>query len=254
MDNENKNQNIENQEEKTENFLQKYSYNAQETALIKQLTQVFLEQKKELEYENLEDYEYPPRTQFSMLKKPAVNIRYGQYTFNMACIRLFEGVQHVETPFTKNRKKLAVIPCTEEKTRSIEWARYKEKDKDWVNRTLKSPEFTEKIFSLMNWDRNCRYKALGRVTNSNEGLIIVFDLEEAIMFPNKPYEYIDKETGEKKRKIITYYPDKYKDTIGKSYNDYLAEQQMTLFEHIGKTYEDYEANKDNDFLIKQNEN
>ena len=48
-------------------------------------------------YESFEGYELPPRTQFSMLKKPEVSIKYGQLTFNMAAIRLFEGVKHVLT-------------------------------------------------------------------------------------------------------------------------------------------------------------
>ena len=32
--------------------------------------------------------ELPPRTQFSMLNKPAVSIKYGVMKFNMACIAI----------------------------------------------------------------------------------------------------------------------------------------------------------------------
>ena len=62
-----------------------------EQALIQELIKTKQEQKQELEFESFEGYELPPRTQFSMLKKPAVSIKYGKMTFNMACIRLFEG-------------------------------------------------------------------------------------------------------------------------------------------------------------------
>ena len=48
------------------------SYSAKEQELIRQLIQARLEKQSELGYEDLEGYELPPRTQFSMLNKPAV--------------------------------------------------------------------------------------------------------------------------------------------------------------------------------------
>lgn len=60
---------------------------------------------------------------------------------------------------------------------SVEWAR--QKDENWVNKDITSLEFVENIFRLMNWNRECRYKVLGRVANSDQGLCMLFDLEEA---------------------------------------------------------------------------
>ena len=62
-------------------------YTAKEQELIRQLVQTRLEQKSELVYEDLNGYELPPRTQFSMLNKPAVTFKHRQMTFNMASIR-----------------------------------------------------------------------------------------------------------------------------------------------------------------------
>ena len=53
---------------------------------IRELAQIRKEHKRELEYEKFDGYELPPRTQFSMLNKPAVSIKYGVMKFNMACI------------------------------------------------------------------------------------------------------------------------------------------------------------------------
>ena len=89
-------------------------YTAKEQELIRQLVQARMEQKAELGYEDLESYELPPRTQFSMVNKPAVSIKYREMTFNMACIRLFEGVQFI-LPFTsRTKRRLAVATCSEE--------------------------------------------------------------------------------------------------------------------------------------------
>ena len=214
-------------------------YSAKEQELIRQLMQSRLQQKSPLEHEELDGYEVPPRTQFSMLKKPAVSIKYGKLLFNMASIRLFEGVQHILTLVNPNKRRLAVVTCKEEESASVEWAR--QKDGVWVNKQITSMEFVEKLYKLMGWDRNCKYKVLGRVATSSKGLILIFELSEAIMY-TVPEEYIDKKTGEVKKRQIAYYPDEYKDRIGKSYNDYIAGQQMSMFEpfdgYAGHTYRD----------------
>ena len=216
------------------------SYNAKDEELIHQLINSRLEQKAQMEYEDLEGYEIPPRTQFSMLKKPAVTVRYKQFTFNTAAVRLFEGVQHVLTILNPKKKRLAVVPCSQEESASVEWAR--QKDEKWISKTITSLEFVEKIFALMNWDRNCRYKILGRVANSSDGLILLFDLEEAIFYAATPTEYVDRETGEIKKRRAVYYPDEYKGRIGKSYNDYVEARQLSIFEdlegYVGQTYGD----------------
>lgn len=89
----------------------------------------------------------------------------------------------------------------------------------------------------MNWDRGNRYKVLGRIANSAEGLILVFDLEEAIMFDALPEEYVDKRTGELKKRIKVYYPEKYEGRIGNYYHDYVATEQISMFENLNE-YED----------------
>ena len=164
----------------------------------------------------------------SIRRKPAVSIKYGVMKFNMACIRLFEGIKYVLPILHPNKKRLALIMCPEEDSASVEWAR--QKDENWVNKDITSLEFVENIFKIMSWNRGCRYKILGRVANSDQGLCMLFDLEEAIMFTPKPQEYTDPLTGEMKKKQIKFFPDVYKDRIGKSYNDYIAGHQMNLFE------------------------
>lgn len=212
-------------------------YTAKEQELIRQLIQTRLEQKSELSYEDLNGYELPPRTQFSMLNKPAVTFKYRQMTFNMASVRLFEGVKYI-LPFTSVvKKRVAVVTCSEEESESVEWAHRNAKGV-WGNKTITSDEYVSKIFKFMNWDLKCRYKVMGRVANSDRGLILVFDLSEAILF-TPPEEYVDKQTGEIKKRQIKYYPDEYKERIGKTYRDYVEKYQMSFFEPLG----DYESDQ-----------
>ena len=103
---------------------QNFTNNQQETiqALIRD---TLAKQGVQLEYEDFEGYEVPPRSQFSVMKKPAVSIKNGQMTFNMACIRLFKGTPYIVPLLHSRKKRLAIIPCVEEENASIEWSRQK---------------------------------------------------------------------------------------------------------------------------------
>ena len=191
-----------------------------------------------------EGYELPPRTQFSMLKKPAVSIKYGQLTFNMAAIRLFEGVKHVLTVVNTEKKRLAVVPCAEEESASVEWARVNKQGK-WVNKNITSVDFVENLYHLIGWNRECRYKVLGRVAASDRGLILVFEMEEAIMFAPKKEEFVDPVTGETKKRQVKYYPDAYKNRIGRSYTEYEQYRQLNLFEDFGNYNKEQQPEHEN---------
>ena len=206
------------------------SISKKEQELITQLVNIRKEQQQELPFENLDGYEVPPRTQFSMLKKPALTFKLGKMEFNCAAVRLFAGITQVITPVNSPKKRIAAIPCQEEESASVEWSRLKKEQ--YVSKTITSVDFVDKIFNLMGWDKTCRYKILGRLSQTERGLILVFDLTEAIMFAPKPLEYYDAVSGKTKKRQVKYYPDEYKYKIGKSYNDYVAMHQQSLFENL----------------------
>lgn len=167
------------------------------------------------------------------IKKISSHLRYTPFV-EIICLLLMLyfiiTLTQILPVVNRARKRLAAIPCQEEESASVEWSRLK---KDvYVSKTITSVDFVERIFDLMGWDRTCRYKILGRLAQTERGLILVFDFTEAIMFAPKPVEYIDKITGLKKKRQVKYYPDEYKYKIGKSYNDYVAFHQQSLFENL----------------------
>ena len=203
-----------------------------EIELIREIAQLRQdEQGQPLERESLLDYELPPRSQFPTIKKPSVTLKGNHMTFNMACIRLFEGIKYIVPLISRRKKRLAIILCAEEEISSVEWARMN-KDNEWVNKSITSADFVKTVFSLMNWNSNSRYNALGRLTDSERGLILVFDLSDASEFPPEYVEYVDAKTGAKKKRQVKLYPEYYREHIGKPYSAYEASRQSSLFEDI----------------------
>jgi len=210
-----------------------------EVELVQQFAKAKLEANEELPFENLEEYEVPPQILFPMLTKPAVSIKYKEFTFNMASVRLFEGIHNVVPSINRKKRRLAVLMRKEECASSVVWSRLNKKGV-LTNRTNTSLEFVNSIYEMMGWDKNLRYKATGRIANSAEGLILVFDLDDAAKYDALPEEYVDPATGEVKKHVKVYYPEKYRGRVGNYYNDYVAKEQISMFESL----EDYQDKKE----------
>lgn len=131
---------------------------------------------------------------------------------------------------SERKKRMVVAICAEEELSSIEWARLK-KDK-WVNRSISCPEYVQNIYQMMGWNKDCRYKVYGHLSNSERGLVLVFDLASAVMFDPLPEEYFDKRSGKMKKRINKYYPDEIRMKLGRSYSDYEATQRRSSFESL----------------------
>lgn len=205
-----------------------------EFMLIQALVKEQLEKGEQLEYEKFDGYELPPSTQFSMLKKPTVTIKYGKIRFNMAAIKLFSGIKHILPMIHRDKKRLAVVPCKEEENSSVEWARKRKKDDAWVNKEISTVDFVNKIFERMGWRRDCRYKIIGRIANSDKGLILIFDLDEAICFEPTKKKVVNPITGKTTVVNQKIYPKKYEGKIGMDYNDYISGDMNSKFENLGE--------------------
>ena len=187
-----------------------------------------------IDYESFEGYEVPPRSQFAMLNKPAVSIRDGKLAFNMACVRLFKGIHHIVPMLNRKTHKLAIIPCREEENSSVQWSRMK--GEVLTNKEITARDFVGNIFSIMGWEADSRYKIMGRLANSERGLIFVFDLDEAIKFESVKGD-LNPKTGKPRIKQVKYYPEKYKDRIGRDYSDYAEARKNEGYENL-ENYED----------------
>ena len=204
-----------------------------EFMLIQALVKEKLERGEELEYEKFDGYELPPSTQFSMLKKPTVTIKYGKLRFNMAAIRLFSGIKYILPMLNGKKKRLVAVPRLEEESASVEWARIRKKDEAWVNKDISSVEFVDKIFNVMGWEKDSRYKVIGRIINSEKGLCLLFELDEAVQFTSNKIEVVNPLTGKTSTVNEKIYPKQYENKIGIDYNDYISGESNSTFENLG---------------------
>ena len=96
---------------------------------------------------------------FANLRDPAVTIRDGNITFNTACINGLEDVVWVNLLIDEETGILGVQECDENDKHALRWCVAKPDKRK--SRKMTCPGFTDLLYSLMDWDKKCRYKILG---------------------------------------------------------------------------------------------
>ena len=111
---------------------------------------------------------------FPHQRDPAMTIRNGNITFNTACINGLENVVYVRFEINEDLKRLVIKPCDENDKHAVRWCVAKlDKRK---TRYIKCPDVTDKIFSLMGWDKKYRYKILAFMIAPEGENFYIFDL------------------------------------------------------------------------------
>ena len=118
---------------------------------------------------------------FSHTREPAVTIWENRIKFNMACLRKFPGVTHIQILIHPEQKRLIIRPCKEDAPDSLRWARGGG-NKELGNRDLLCRIFARKVFDLMGWDTQYRYKMLGKPAIYNGEMLFLFKLTDFELF------------------------------------------------------------------------
>ena len=111
---------------------------------------------------------------FPHQRDPAMTIRNGNITFNTACINGLDNVVYVRFEINEDLKRLVIKPCDENDKHAVRWCVAKPDKRK--TRYIKCPDVTDKIFSLMGWDKKYRYKILAFMIAPEGENFYIFDL------------------------------------------------------------------------------
>ncbi len=118
---------------------------------------------------------------FSHNREPAITIWDTHIKFNMACLRKFPGVTHIQLLIHPEQKRMIIRPCLPDAPDSLRWAKGGGK-KELTNRDLLCRLFAAKVFDLMGWDKQYRYKLLGKPAVCNGEILFLFKLSDFELF------------------------------------------------------------------------
>ena len=173
--------------------------NDESTAILENATVLTDGENPEV-IEDLAGYQVTRGELFSHIREPAITIWDSKIKFNMACLRRFPGITHIQVLINPEQKKLIIRPSNPDAPDALRWAKGGG-EKELQNRDLLCRIFAAKVFDLMGWDRQYRYKVMGKIAVCNKEVLFLFNLYDFELF-----------TGSKTRK--SFLPGEWRDYFG----------------------------------------
>lgn len=130
---------------------------------------------------DLAGYQVTKAELFAHTREPAITIWESRIKFNMACLRKFPGVTHIQILIHPEQKRLIIRPCEPDAPDSLRWAKGGG-EKELSNRDLLCRLFAAKVFDLMGWDKQYRYKMMGKPATCDGEVLFLFKLTDFELF------------------------------------------------------------------------
>jgi hypothetical protein len=147
--------------------------------------------------------------------KPKITLNYGDLTFNTACVKVMGDTEYVQLLVLEEARRLVAMPCGEFDKDSVKWSIIK--DEKPRSRNIRAKIACAKLFQMMNWNINYRYKIMAVYQVLEGQRLIVFNLAECEMLVP---EEIPKEDGTIKTKRNKVYPIDWEKSFGSPYSEH----------------------------------
>ena len=151
---------------------------------------------------DLAGYQVTKAELFAHTKEPAITVWKDRIKFNMACLRRFPGITHIQLLIHPEQRRMIIRPCDRDAPDSLRWANGGG-EKELKNRDMTCRVFAAKLFDLMQWDKQYRYKMLGKPAVCDGEVLFLFKLTDFEVFVS---------TGPRKRR--SYLPADWRDYFG----------------------------------------
>lgn len=156
-------------------------------------------------------YQVVRREFFSHKFDPALTIRNNSIIFNNACISKMDEVVYVQVLINPDSGKLVIRPCEEGARDAVRWCIAK--DEKRKSRQISCSMFTAKLYDMMGWSPEYRYKMQGSKIEYRGEHLWVFDLFNTEVFVPSVQDSSNPDDKPKRKQIARYHAD-WRDSYG----------------------------------------
>lgn len=168
---------------------------------------------------SFEGHQVVPAEYFAHRYEPSVTFNRGKISLNTACLKRFPEINYILIMVNPVDKQMIVKPITEDVKDSFVWRTKSNKPKQ-----ISCGIFVGMVVNLMKWNPNYRYKLLGKLINTNEGYIFLFNLSS--------YEFYERNFSEGEEKLrsskIPKFPEEWKHRFGLSVEEHKKQLQAIV--------------------------
>jgi len=172
---------------------------------------------------DLDSFQVVRREFFSHISEPSISFCNYKIGLNAACIKRMPDTDYIQFLVNRQTKTLAVRPCQESDLHSFQWCTTSGGKRK--PRQVTGKMFFMKIFTMMDWNPDYRYKILGKLIRANGQYLFVFDLTSTEM-----YRRIVKEGEKVKTSRVPVFPAEWQDQFGVPFEEHRKQLQINIFD------------------------
>lgn len=172
---------------------------------------------------NYDGYQVVRREFFAHINEPSVTFNNYKFYVNAACLRRFPTVDHVQVLVNQESAILAIRPCQENERDAFSWCTTGSGRRNVRQITCRL--FFAKVFDLMGWNPDHRYKLLGKVIHANGEYLIAFDLAAT-----EVYQRVMKDGQKPKTSRTPVFPEGWQNQFGLPFKEHQKSMQVDIFE------------------------
>ena len=172
---------------------------------------------------NFADYQVVRREFFAHQNEPSITFNNCKFYANAACIKRFPNADYAQVLIDREQKILALRPCEEFARDSFPWSKMSKGTR--TTKAITCKLFSAKIFDMMGWIPEFRYKLLGKVIHSNGEYLLAFDLTAT-----EVYQRTIKEGEKPKSSRTPTFPANWQNQFGMPYYEHQKSMQINVFE------------------------
>ena len=170
------------------------------------------------------DFQVVRREFFAHLREPAVTFNNRKFYVNSACLTKFPNTDYVQALINPDSKILALRPCGEGERGAFQWCSLSQGKRK--PRQTTCTLFFLKMFDMMNWNPDHRYKMLGNIIHANGEYLIAFDLTSTEVY-QRTY---DEEAAKSRASRTPVYPIGWQNQFGLTYNEHKQSMLVNIFD------------------------
>ena len=182
------------------------------------------EQIEEDDSFSLDKFQVVRREFFSHISEPSITFSNYKIGLNSACIKRLPQIDFIQFLVNRQTQKLAIRPCLESDLHSFQWCTNSGGKRR--PRQVTGKIFFMKLFDMMGWNLNYRYKILGKLIRANGEYLFVFDLTST-----EVYQRIVKEGAKPKMSRTPVFPAEWQDQFGVPFEEHRKSLQINIFDN-----------------------
>ena len=167
------------------------------------------------------------RSEFlSPVFRPKVTLNCDHLVFSASCIRLFTDIQYVQLLIDPSKKRLVILPCRPNTKDALKWCNLKEGKS--IPRASICKIFGEKLFEMMSWILDNRYKVQAIYQELEGQKLLVFNLDECEMVVPEMVTLDDGNTIKKRKR---YFPQEWRESFGLTFEQHKDSSKVNINAH-----------------------